>query len=142
VLLPEHQGTTPSEHHRNGQGDRNPNEQGYITANVLELRNELADARTAIARLEERLAATADIRAAFEAKARGAVDAAVLAAKAEVEAMRHQLEAEVAAHNAVIEELKAGLEHERKERAKLAVELAEARKGWLERLLEAVRRRP
>jgi hypothetical protein len=39
-----------------------------------------------------------------------------------------------------VEELKAALEHERAERAKLAVELADARKGWLERLLEALRR--
>jgi hypothetical protein len=37
-------------------------------------------------------------------------------------------------------DLRHGLEHERAERAKLAAELAEARKGWLERLLEAVRR--
>ena len=41
---------------------------------------------------------------------------------------------------AAIEVLKAGLEHERAERAQLAAELALARKGWLERLLEAVRR--
>jgi hypothetical protein len=38
-------------------------------------------------------------------------------------------------------DLNAALDHERAERAKLAAELAEARKGWLERLLEAVRRR-
>jgi len=42
---------------------------------------------------------------------------------------------------AAIEALKAGLEYERGEQAKLAAQLAEARKGWLERVLEAVRRR-
>jgi hypothetical protein len=47
----------------------------------------------------------------------------------------------IAARNAVIETLTAGLEHERVERTKLAAELAEARKGWLERLLEVMRRR-
>jgi hypothetical protein len=61
--------------------------------------------------------------------------------------MRKQLEsgmeamkAGIAARNAVIEELKAGLEHSRVERDRLSAELAEARKSWLERLLEAVRR--
>jgi hypothetical protein len=49
--------------------------------------------------------------------------------------------AERDAATAAIEVLKAGLEHERAERAKVAAELVEARKGWLERLLEAVRRR-
>jgi hypothetical protein len=39
-------------------------------------------------------------------------------------------------------DLRHGLEHERAERAKLTAELAEARKGWLERLLEALRGRP
>jgi hypothetical protein len=38
-------------------------------------------------------------------------------------------------------DLRHGLEHERAERAKLAAELADARKGWFERLLEALRRR-
>jgi hypothetical protein len=37
--------------------------------------------------------------------------------------------------------LVAALEYERAERSRLAAELAEARKGWLERLIEAVRRR-
>jgi len=50
--------------------------------------------------------------------------------------------AERDAATATIEALKAGLEHERAERAKLAAELAEARKGWLERLIEAVRPSP
>jgi hypothetical protein len=94
-----------------------------------------------VARLEERLAAAADIRAAIEARAQGAVDAAALAARAEVEAMRQQLETEVAARNAVIETLREEVQHERSERAKLADALADARKGWLERVLEAVRRR-
>jgi hypothetical protein len=84
-----------------------------------------------IARLEEQLTATKAVAAA------------------EVEAMRRQLEsglkameAGIAARNAVIEELKAGLDHERARSEGLAAELAETRKGWLERLLEAVRRRP
>jgi hypothetical protein len=94
-----------------------------------ELRAEVLDLRIGMARLEEQLTATKAVAAA------------------EVEAMRRQLEsglkameAGIAARNAVIEELKAGLDHERVERTKLAAELAEARKGWLERLLEAVRR--
>jgi hypothetical protein len=41
----------------------------------------------------------------------------------------------------VIEELKVGLEHSRAGRDRLSAELVEARKGWLERLLEALRRR-
>jgi hypothetical protein len=66
--------------------------------------------------------------------------------------MRQQLETGIAARNAVIEEMKASLEHSRAERQqdrsrsqaeidRLSAELVEARKGWLERLLEAVRRR-
>jgi predicted RNase H-like nuclease (RuvC/YqgF family) len=135
VLLPEQQGNVTDNHHRDGQGDRNPNEEGYVTPDVLKLHNELAEARITIARLEERLAATADIRAAIEAKAQGAVDAATLAAKAEVEAMRQQLETEVAARNAVIEELKAGLDHERARSERLEGLLAEARRPWWRRWL-------
>jgi hypothetical protein len=97
--------------------------------------SDLVALQVQIARLEEQIAATKAI------------------ASAEVEAMRKQLEsglkameAGITARKALIEELKAGLEHERKERAKLAGELAEAHarasKGWLERVLEAVRRRP
>jgi hypothetical protein len=37
--------------------------------------------------------------------------------------------------------LAAALDYEHAERSRLAAELAEARKGWLERVLEAVRRR-
>jgi hypothetical protein len=55
--------------------------------------------------------------------------------------MRIQVATQIASRNSVIETLTAGLEHERAERTKLAAELAEARKGWLERLIEAVRRR-
>ncbi len=135
VLLPEQQGNVTDNHHQDRQGDRNPNEEGYVTPNVLKLHNELAEARITIARLEERLAATADIRAAIEAKAQGAVDAATLAAKAEVEAMRQQLETEVAARNAVIEELKAGLDHERARSERLEGLLAEARRPWWRRWL-------
>ena len=133
---------------------------------------EVAALQVQIARLEEQLTATKAVAAA------------------EIEAMRKQLEsglkameAGIAARNAVIQELKEGLEHERGERTKLAAELAgaheavregrdraaraegergalqaqvadlsaerdrlagelaEARKGWLERLLEAVWRK-
>jgi hypothetical protein len=38
-------------------------------------------------------------------------------------------------------DLRQALEHERAERAKLAAELAEARKPWAVRLVEAIRRR-
>jgi hypothetical protein len=50
-------------------------------------------------------------------------------------------EGELAAEARRSTDLAAALEHKRAERAKLSSELAEARKGWLERLLEAVRRR-
>ena len=63
--------------------------------------------------------------------------------------MRKQLEsgpkamgAGIAARKAVIEEMKAGFDHERARSEALTAELAEACKGWLERLLEAVRWRP
>jgi chromosome segregation ATPase len=49
-------------------------------------------------------------------------------------------EGELAAEARRSTDLMAALEREREERAKLSAELAEARKGWLERLLEAVRR--
>jgi hypothetical protein len=97
---------------------------------LSELRAEVMDLRIALARTEEQLTATKGV------------------ATAEIEAMRKQLEsgmkameAGIAARNAVIEELKAGLDHERARSEGLAHELAEARKGWLERLLEALRRR-
>jgi chromosome segregation ATPase len=54
-------------------------------------------------------------------------------------------EGKAEAMSAALSDLRQTLEHERAERAKLAAELAEAHarasKGWLERLLEAVRRR-
>ena len=50
-------------------------------------------------------------------------------------------EGKVVAMLAAMSDLRQALDHERAERSKLAAELAEARKGWLERLLEAVRRR-
>jgi predicted RNase H-like nuclease (RuvC/YqgF family) len=98
------------------EGDEPSREAPGIGPEVMALRVD-------VARLEERLA-SAEVRA-----------------KAEMEALRAQLATEVAARNAVIEELKAGLDHERARSEALAAELAEARKGWLERLLEAVRRR-
>jgi hypothetical protein len=50
-------------------------------------------------------------------------------------------EGKVVAMLAAMSDLRQALDHERGERAKLAVELAQARHSWLERLIEAVRRR-
>jgi hypothetical protein len=58
-----------------------------------------------------------------------------------MEAVRPQLETEVAARNVVIETLREEMPHERAYSDRLADEFAEVRKGWLERLLEAVRKR-
>jgi hypothetical protein len=98
--------------------------------------------RTECDAVEECSPCTEAVRLAA-AERRGQIDA-----RGRDRAMRKQLEsglkameAGIAARNAVIEELKVGLEHERGERTKLAAELAEARKGWLERLLQAIRRR-
>lgn len=80
--------------------------------------------------------------------ATAALDAAKLGAAAEVASMRQQLETEVAARNAVIEEVKAALDkererldHERERGDRLAAELAAARRPWLVRMIEAVRGR-
>jgi hypothetical protein len=56
-----------------------------------------------------------------------------------MEAMRQQLETEIATCNAVIETLREEMLHEQACSDRLADEFAEARKG--ERLLEAIRRR-
>jgi hypothetical protein len=100
--------------------DRNPDEQGYdhrdepghTAPELLELRDGLAAARVTIARLEERL----------------------LSAEA-------QSKAEVAAHNAVIEQVREALTHERARSERLEAELVHLRRTWIERLLEALRRR-
>jgi hypothetical protein len=85
-----------------------------------------------LAQLEERLRAADELRAALteervaHARAEGERDVA----RAESAVLREALAREV--------------DYARQERARadrLAAELAEARKGWLERLLEAVRRR-
>jgi hypothetical protein len=60
---------------------------------------------------------------------------------AEVRVAAATAEGKVTALLETLLDLRHGLEHERAERAKLAAELAEARKGWLERLLEVMRRR-
>jgi hypothetical protein len=60
---------------------------------------------------------------------------------AEVRVAAASAEGKVTALLETLLDLRHGLEHERAERAKLAAELAEARKGWLERVLEALRRR-
>jgi hypothetical protein len=76
-----------------------------------------------VARLEER-------QAAIEARA-----------QAEVEALRGQLEVEIAARNAVIEQVREALAKAEARADRLEVALAEARRGWLERLIAAAWRR-
>ncbi len=102
---------------------------------VAELREEVGELRLALARAEAKVEAGT-------ALAKGEVEAVKRVAAAEVSAMREQLNAGIAARNAVIEQLQEDVQHEREEQAKLAAELAEARKGWLARLLEALRGRP
>jgi hypothetical protein len=96
--------------------DQRDDRSATVASDVVALRIE-------IARLEERLAAS---------ERRGAV---------ELEAIRAQLGVEVAARNAIIEQMRDGLVAERAERTKLAAELAEARKPLLVRVVEAIRRR-
>ncbi len=50
-------------------------------------------------------------------------------------------EGELATKDLLVAELRAALEHERQERAELRLVLAEARRPWLARVLEALRRR-
>ena len=83
---------------------------------VAELREEVAELRVALARAETQAEATKAVAAA------------------EVEAMRRQTAAELAARDAVTAELRA-----RGDRLEAA--LAEARRPWLARVLEALRRR-
>jgi hypothetical protein len=136
VLLPEHPRDVTIDHYPSGQGDRNPDEQGYVTPDILRLHGELAEARTQIARLEERLAAEGAIRTAVEAKMQAAVDAITLAARAEVEAMRTQVATQITSRNAVIEELRSVLEHERTRSERLDGMLADARRPWWRRWLD------
>jgi hypothetical protein len=133
VLLPEHPRDVTSDHYPSGRDDRNPDEQGYVTPNILRLHDELSEARTQIARLEERLAAEGAIRTAVEAKAQAAVDAITLAAQAEVQAMRTQVATQITSRNAVIEELRSVLEHERTRSERLEGMLADARRPWWRR---------
>jgi predicted RNase H-like nuclease (RuvC/YqgF family) len=84
--------------------------------------------------LDDAEAQVANLRAEL-AKTQAERDAAKAIARAEVEAMRQQLETEVAARNAVIEELKAGLEHERARSERLDGMLAELRRPWWRRWL-------
>jgi hypothetical protein len=81
------------------------------------------------ASLDDAEAQVADLRAELM-KAQAERDAAKAIATAEVEAMNLRLQAEVAARNAVIEELKAGLDHERARSERLEGLLAEARRPW------------
>jgi hypothetical protein len=111
------------------------------------LLTEVAGLRAVVGELRDAQAATTRIRVeAVEARVDAARamaerDAARSTAAAEIAAMRQQLETEVAARNAVIEELMTAMEHERAERAKLAAALAEARKPLLVRVVEAIRRK-
>ena len=81
---------------------------------LAELREEVAELRVALAKAEMRAES-------ITAVAKGEVEAAKRVAAAEVEGMREQLEAGVAARNAVIEELRAML--------------ADARRPWWRRLV-------
>jgi hypothetical protein len=83
--------------------------------------------------------------AAIEARMAAAVaqaerDAAKATAEAEVAAMRQQVETEVAARNAVIEQMREALAHERGRGDRLAAELTEARRPWVVRVVSALRR--
>ncbi len=89
-------------------------------------RQEIAGLRSALARAEAKVEAVT-------ALAKGEVDAARKVAAAEVEAMKGQLEAGIAARNAVIGELKAGLEHERARSERLEGMLAVVRRPWRRR---------
>lgn len=104
-----------------------------VAEELAELRDALAAERVARARAEER-AETA------QALAQGEVEAARRVAAAEIAAMREQLNAGVAARNAVIEELTAAVEREATRADKLAAELHEARRPLLLRMIEALRR--
>jgi hypothetical protein len=76
-----------------------------------------------VARLEER-------QAAIEMRA-----------KAEVEALRGQIEVEIAARNAVIEQVREALAVERARGDRLEAALAEARRPWLAKVLDGLRRK-
>jgi hypothetical protein len=67
----------------------------------------------------------------------------LLAEKAQTQAARLEarIEALASHHEALVAELREALQCERVRTDALAAELAEARKGWLERLLEVVRRK-
>jgi predicted RNase H-like nuclease (RuvC/YqgF family) len=84
------------------------------------------------ASLDDAEAQVAGLRADL-VKAQAERDAAKVIATAQVEAMELRLEAEVAARNAVIEELKAGLDHERARSERLEGMLAEFRRPWWRR---------
>jgi hypothetical protein len=76
-----------------------------------------------VARLEER-------QAAIEARA-----------KAEIEALRGQLEVEIAARNAVIEQTREALAKAEARADRLEAALAEARRPWLAKVLDGIRRK-
>jgi hypothetical protein len=111
-------------------------------ADMLEI---VAELRHSLGRAEGELAAelrhSQGIAAALSrAEARIADLEAHALEIAEVRVAAASAEGKVTALLETLLDLRHGIEHERAERAKLAAELAEARKGWLERLLEAVRR--
>jgi hypothetical protein len=108
-------------------------ELGELKASIAELQEAHARAeRTSIEIAEARLkVAVAEAeRDASKTVATATVNAAQFAAKAELEAMRQQLETEVAARNAVIEEVKGALTHERARSERLEGMLAELRRPW------------
>src|SRR3954468_4571879 len=102
-----------------GDGPGDPS--GDDQENGLGTGPEMVSLMVQVARLEERQAAT-------EAQAR-----------AEVEALRGQLEVEIAARNAVIEQVREALAIERARGDRLEAALAEARRPLLLRLVDGLR---
>src|SRR3954471_10339291 len=96
-------------------GNAHANDSGLAEV-VAELREEAAELRVALARAETQ------------------AEAAKAVAAAEVEAMRRQTAAEIAARDAVTAELRARAD-------RLEAALAEARRPWLAKVLEGLRRK-
>jgi hypothetical protein len=116
-----------------------------VVGDVVGLQAELAQLRERLAVLEHERQKMAELRMALsraEAKveavtalAKGEVEAVKRVAAAEVEAMRTQVATQIASRNIVIEELKAGLDHERARSERLEGLLTETRRPWWRRWL-------
>jgi hypothetical protein len=104
-----------------------------VAGDVVGLHAELAQLRERLAVLDYERQEVMALRTAL-ARAEAKVEAVTALAKAEVEAARRVAAAEVEARDAVIEELKAGLEHERG-RSKWLEELRAHHRPWWRRWL-------